>query len=324
MASILILRDYERATAANNFDELWNSLSNDSLYDLRTIFQKATGRSLRSSFSGATPEDWSSMRRVLGHLERLVRRINSLIASTDWEDDELVASLLKRAESEDRANETEEEYLAVAHAVYETLRIDSWLGGGGTSFSDRSLLAFQKVPELSEFDDRSYDIFISYKTARHADEAQRLADQLIGKGYSVWFDKYVLDRLESKPEVFETEHLLAILRNAIAKSSCTIIHEGELHAGALKPGDSEQELLRKRQLMRVNDTPVIWDWHGIEITATEWGITIHPNQIVAFHQQGGKVRWSSAHAYLGESQREEAIDAALRDVAAARARDAGK
>ena len=195
VASILIVRDYERAAAANSFDELWHSLSNHELFELRMIFQCATGRSLMPLFNGATPEDWASMRRVLGHLERLVRRVNSLIGGADWGDKSLVWSLLARAEIEDRAANEAPEYLAVANALYETLRTDSWFGGGGKSFADRSLFAFQKVPELPTLDDRSYDIFVSYKTSRHGDEAQRLADRLIAKGYSVWFDKYVLDRL---------------------------------------------------------------------------------------------------------------------------------
>jgi hypothetical protein len=43
------------------------------------------------------------MRRVLGYVERLVRRINSLIGSADWENQSLVWSVLTQAESEDRA-----------------------------------------------------------------------------------------------------------------------------------------------------------------------------------------------------------------------------
>jgi hypothetical protein len=319
VASILIVRDYERATAANSFDELWHSLSNDELFELRMIFQCATGRSLMPLFNGATPEDWDSMRRVLGHLERLVRRVNSLIGAADWDDEPLVRSLLVRAEVEDRAANEAPEYLAIANELYKTLRDDSFYGGGGKLFADRSLFAFQKVPELPTLDGRSYDIFISYKTSRHASDAQRLADRLIAKEYSVWFDKYVLDRLESRPQIFETEHLLAILRHAVEKSSCTIIYEGMMHAALLAPGQSEEKLLNERQLMRVNTAPVIWDWHGIEIAAAEWGITIHPNTIAAFHQQGGKVLWSTKHAYSGESQRDNAIDAALRAVADARA-----
>jgi hypothetical protein len=322
VASILIVRDYERAAAATSFDELWRNLSNDELFELRGIFERATGRSLTPFFDGATTEDWASMRRVLGHLERLVRHVNSLVGSADWGDEPLVMSLLARAEIEDRAANESPEYLAVANALYETLRTDFWYGGGGESFRDRGLFVFQKVPDSPTLDDRSYDIFISYKTSRHADDAQRLADQLIAKGYSVWFDKYVLDRMGNRPEIFETEHLLAILRHAVKKSSCTIIYEGQLHAAALGPGDSVEELVNKRQLMRVNDTPVIWDWHGVEIAAAEWGITIHPNIILAFHQQGGKVRWSTKYAYFGESQREKAIDAALRDVGYARVRGA--
>lgn len=205
----------------------------------------------------------------------------------------------------------------MAKTVYRQLRTDSWWGGGGKSFLDRSLLAFQTLPELPPLDDRSYDIFISYKNARHADAAQRLADLLIGKGYSVWFDKHVLDRMEKKPEVFETDYLLAILRHAVTQSSCTIIFEGQLHAVALGPGDTEEKLLKKRRLMQVNGVTVIWDWHGIEISATEWGLTIHPDRIVAFQQKGGKVLWSTNHFYNGEKEGEKAIDAALDAVASA-------
>ena len=319
MANILIVRDYDRAVAANSFDELWRTLSNDELFDLRTMFECATGRSLRPMFNGASPEDWAAMRRVLGHIERSVRRVNSLIGSGDWGDESLVTKLLAQAEIEDRAANEAPEYLAVAHALYKTLRNDTWSGGGGETFSDRGLLAFQKVPDLPPLDEQSYDIFISYKTSRHAEDAQRLADQLINKGYSVWFDKYVLDQLESRPEIFETEYLLTILRHAVKKSSCTIIYEGILHAAALGPGDSEEELLNKRQLMQVGVAPVIWDWHGIEISAAEWGLTIHPDKIMAFHQEGGKVRWSTEHAYSDERQRENAIEAALRSVAEAKA-----
>jgi hypothetical protein len=324
VAKILIVRDYERAAAAESFEELWRSLSNDELFELRMIFESAIGHSLTPMFADATPEDWAAMRRVLGDLAQLVRRVNSLIGGKDWDDESLVRSLLARAEIEDRAANEGQEYLAIAKVLYGTLRTDSWFGGGGKTFADRSLFAFQKVPELPTLDDRSYDIFISYKTSRNAEDAQRLADLLIGKGYSVWFDKYVLDRLKSKPEVFETEHLLAILSHAVKKSSCTIIYEGVLHAAALGPGDSEEDLINKRQLMRVNSAPVIWDWHGVEITAAEWGLTIHPNKIVAFHQEDGKVRWSTGYEYYGESQREIAIDAALRAVLDARAQDACK
>jgi len=318
MASILIVRDYEKAAAATNFDELWRSLSNDELFELRVMFERVTGQMLTAQFNGATPEDWATMRRVLGHLERLVRRVNSLVGSADWDNEALVTSSLARAELEDRAANEPPEYLAIANALYETLRTDLWYGGAGESFRDRSLFTFQKVPELPTLDDRSYDIFISYKTSRHADDARRLADRLVAQGYRVWFDKYVLDRLGSRPEVFETEYLLAILRHGVKQASCTIIFEGMLYAAALGPGESEEELLKKRQLMRVNDAPVIWDWHGIEIAATEWGITIHPDTITAFHQAGGKVLWSTQYSYYGESQREDAIDAALRDVASAR------
>ena len=323
MASILIIRNYERAVAAKSFDELWHRLSNDELFDLRMLFECATGRLLKSSFDGATPEDWATMRRVLGYVERLVRRINSLIGSADWENKSLVWSVLTQAENEDRAANESPEYLGVAHSIYEKLRTDSWWGGGGQTFSDRSLLVFQKVPELPVLDDRLYDVFISYKTSRHADAAQQLADVLIGKGYSVWFDKYVIDRLKGDAEVFETEHLLAILRHGVKNSACTIIFEGELHAGALAPGDNEEDLLKKRQLMRVNavPAPVIWDWHGIEISAAEWGLAIHPNKITTFHQENGKVLWSKEHPYFSESQRNEVIDAALTAVAGARARD---
>jgi len=323
VGSILTVRDYERATAAKNFDELWGSLSNDELFDLRMLVELATGRLLKSSFDGATPEDWDAMRRVLGYVERLVRRINSLIGTADWENQPLVWSVLTEAESDDRAANESPEYLAVAHSIYEKVRTDSWWGGGGQTFSDRSLLVFQKVPELPTLDNRSYDVFISYKTSRHADDAQRLADLLIGKGYSVWFDKYVIDRLKGEAEVFETEHLLAILRNAVKNSSCTIVFEGKLHAGALAPWDTEEELLKKRQLMRVTAVPttVIWDWHGIEISAAEWGLAIHPDKVTAFHQTDGKVLWTREHPYYGEIQRDEAIDVALQTMADARARN---
>ncbi len=43
-------------------------------------------------------------------------------------------------------------------------------------------------------------------------------------------------------------------------------------------------------------------------------------KILAFHQEEGKVRWTTERVYLGESQREKAIDAALKAVADARAR----
>ncbi len=319
VGNILIVRDYEKAAAAKSFDELWRSLSNDELFDLITMFECATGRSLKFMFKEATPEDWASMRRVLGHIERSVRRVNSLIGSADWGDEALVIRLLAQAELEDRAANEAPEYLAVAHALYRTLRNDFLWGGGGETFGDSGLLAFQKMPDLPTLEDQSYDIFISYKTSRNAEDAQRLANQLLRKGYSVWFDKYVLDRLKNRPEIFETEYLLAILTHAVKKSSYTIIFEGILHAAALGPGDNEEELLNKRRLMRVGDAPVIWDWHNIEITAAEWGLTIHPNTITTFHQQGGKVLWSTEHAYYDEGQRENAIDAALREVADAKA-----
>lgn len=113
--------------------------------------------------------------------------------------------------------------------------------------------------------------------------------------------------------------LLAILRNAVSHCTCSIIFEGTLSAAALGPGDTEEVLIAKRKLMLVNNAAVIWDWHGIEIEATEWGITIHPNTITAFHQEDRVLKWSNARTYQTENERNIAIEAALREVVEAKA-----
>lgn len=319
MGRILSIRDYEKAAAATSFEDLWRSLCNDELFELGSLFKRVTGRALAPSFHGATQKDWAAMRRVLQHLEKFALRVNRLFGTAGWSDGELRTSLLDRAEAEDQSANEDSEYLALAHKLYDGLRNEVYFGGAGQSFRNHGLFELKSVPVMPRLDEQFYDIFISYKTARHADDAQRLADRLIAtRQYSVWFDRYILNSIEDRPDIFEAEHLLAILRNAVSHCTCSIIFEGVLSAGAFGP-ETEEVLIAKRKLMLVNNAAVIWDWHGIEIMVTEWGITIHPKMITAFHQEGGVVKWSKAHAYEDENERDIAIDAALRAVAETRA-----
>lgn len=288
MATLLIVRKYAEAARAKSFVELWRTLNNDQCAELSDLFCQATGRTLDPFFQQATDEDWLSMSTVIANLKPIVVKLNDLLRDADWRNQAEIASLLEGAKQDDLATGKPREYVAMAASVANRVKFHVTIGGDAGGFGESCLFDLRTVSAPPTLDLSSYDLFISYKTKRHARRAARLAEHLGARGYRVWFDHTALNRMVNRPEIFEAEYLLSVLVNGVKCSRCTIIFEAVARAVALRSGRTEEQAIAERTAMRdANGALVAWDWQGIEIAATERGITIHPQAVAVFDTKSG-------------------------------------
>lgn len=308
MATLLIIRKYSEASRATSFAELWRSLNNDQLFHLCKMLRLGTGRDLDPPFNRATPEDWTAMRTLITILGSAATRLNAILSGADWTNNAEIDGVLEQTERE--AVRESGEYLAVMRYLIEEVRLYCAFGRAGSD--DYGLLEFRNLPIPPVLDESSYDMFVCYKTSRHATQAARLVEQLTDLGYRVWFDKIVLNRVQNRPEVFEKGHLVSILTNAVQHSRCTIVFEAMMHAVQLSPNQTEEETLASRTTMKsANNALVAWDWQILEIGATKRGIAIHPTTVTAFRTEDGQTIWARTFYYVDDEQLLASIKSAL-------------
>jgi TIR domain-containing protein len=311
LRTVLIIHKHEEATRAGSFAELWSNLNNDQVSELCGLLRRSTGRYLYPPFAEATAEDWSAMAALIAKLGIAAAGFNALLAGKDWSKPLEIDAALEKARREAQTAGESPEYLAAARYLHDAIKLYLTFGDRKELFGPYRLLEFRTISPFP-VDGAAYDIFISYKTARNSAQAARLAERLSALGYRVWFDQDVLDRMQKRPEVFEKEHLISILSNAVRNSRCTIIFEAVMHAVCLSPGRTEEEALADRTVMKdANDSLITWDWQGFEILTTRHGITIHPKTVMAFEIQDGKTLWSSSIFYNDDEQLLPSIETAL-------------
>jgi hypothetical protein len=278
-------------------------LNNDQVFDLCHIVEMATGRKLNPPFARASSEDWRAVAAVISILGKATIRLNTMLNSVDWRNTEAINAVLVQARSEAVAAGEAPEYLTISRYLGEAVRRYYIFGNSNESFSGGRLLGFRTVSERAAPDDSAYDLFISYKTIRHSAQAAQLAGRLESLGYRIWFDQNILNRMQNRPDVFEREHLISILTNAVRHSRCTVIFEATMHAVQLMPGRTEEDALADGTIMKAaNDALIAWDWQGLEIAAARQGITIHPNIVTAFETENGKTKWTRNFSYGDDKQ----------------------
>ena len=121
----------------------------------------------------------------------------------------------------------------------------------------------------------SYDVFISYKTRRYANEAELLAQHLIQLGYKVWFDKYVLDNRNIYGKHYPNAELIEILKHAVRASKCSVIFEAELEriqVAYLKANMSSNAVTDSRIH---TGSKLAWSWQKLEIDNSSKTIEIY-------------------------------------------------
>lgn len=121
-----------------------------------------------------------------------------------------------------------------------------------------------------------FDLFVSYKTRRFAEQASWLTERLSGLGYRVWFDQKVLDRKTDGR--WGMDELIDILVSAVEAAHCSVVLEAELEMVMLLPGMSEEDALTDKSAMKTeHGTLVAWNWQKLEIDASATSVSIHPS-----------------------------------------------
>jgi hypothetical protein len=303
MTRFLIVRKFAEASRATSFTDLWGSLKNDQVADLCEILKLSTGRELGPQFTRATAEDWTAMAALIAKLGSAATRLNALLSGKDWDNTDEIGAVLKKVERDAEAPGHSSVDLAVVKYLNDKVRWYLAFGEEIETFGKFRLLGLGTVSAMPAPDGSAYDIFISYKTRLYAAQAARLAERLEALGYRLWFDQDVLNKMQNRPEVFEKEHLISILTNAVKHSRCTVIFEGIMHAVEILPGRTEEEALADRTVMKNARNDVVdWDWQGLEIAATQRGITIHPKVVTAFETRDGATIWTENFSYGNDEQ----------------------
>jgi len=309
LPTVLVVNKLQEASRAKSFHELWHSLNNDQLSDLRRLLLAVTGRDLNPFFTNATPEDWSAMANLVTRLGPASIRLNTVLRDVDWANRTEFDAALENAQHQ--VTQAPSEDLGVTKYLIEEIR-NYRAFKQSTSFGKYRLLEFKSVASPPVLDERPYDIFVCYKISRHATQAALLVDRLKALGHRVWFDLDVLNKMQNRPEVFEKEHLISILTNAVQHSRCTIIFEAVMHAVELSPGETEEQSLADRTTMKfASDALLAWDWQILEISATKCGIAIHPNTVAAFRSERGKAIWAKSFHYHNDDELMIAVKTAL-------------
>jgi hypothetical protein len=313
LAKLLVIPNYSQALKARSFEELWRSLSNDQITDLYFLFKSAHGRAFAMPLKDAAPEDWGLVRDMLLALGNVVCQLNATISTVDWSDTITMSRLLEQARQEASAAKGRA-YRAVLDKLANNLESEYLLE---SDFGPRRLFDVHEVVIPAALaaliaDESAYDIFISYKRKKHAIQASSLAAELLKRGYRVWFDQYAIDRMQDRPDLFERDHLLAILRNGIQRSECTIIFEAVMEAVLPSPGYTEEDVLAAGLAMRGEQGQLIaWDWHVVEAMTIQRGLGIHDRTIVAFRKNLGGTEWTKRYDYSSETDLAKIVVEAL-------------
>ena len=135
---------------------------------------------------------------------------------------------------------------------------------------------------------KPYDVFISYKTRRYADEAEMLAQHLIQLGYKVWFDKYVLDTRNIYGKHYPNAELIEILKNAVRASKCSVIFEAELERiqVAYFTANASSNLVTDSRIH--TGSKLAWSWQKLEIDNSSKTIEIYVSSMKVGVHDGEK------------------------------------
>jgi hypothetical protein len=309
-STVFVVNNLQRALETQTFQELWRTLTDDQVFELRKCFEAAIGRELDAFFKDATAEDWEAMKTLLENLKTAALELNAVIRDRklDWTNTRQVEAATNEACQ--MAAGRAPEYVALMDHLADQLRFYS--DGLMSDFGPYHLFDMKVIAAPPVVDESPHDIFVSYETSRHAEQATDLVRRLRELGYRVWFDVNVLNQMQNRPKLFETEHLISILTRAVHRSRCTIIFEGELRDVQLPPGVTKEETLSRRTTMT---TPqgnfVAFSWQGLEISETACGITIHPTTVAAFRIEGGRAMWTRSFDYGTDRELLTAITSAL-------------
>jgi hypothetical protein len=284
-------------------------MTNEQLSDLYFLTENVSGRRVALPIHKATQEDWAILQSVIVDLGEVVLELNSKLSDSSWADPSNRDALLEQVRNDAIISGKSAQYLGILKSISDEICL---YGGSGPRFQPRRMFELRTLSANRSLDALSYDIFVSYKTDRYADQASRLARALTKRGYRVWFDKYVLDRMENRPDIFESDYLLSVLENGVKNSKCIAIFEAVKHAVVVPPRTTEDELVAKRRARRNKQGDLVsWDWQQVEIDAAHQGIAIHPGKIVAFKTQDAVVTWTHSYGYANERQLVSRIEAAL-------------
>jgi len=305
-SSLLIVRRYPDVLRYKSFDEFRSHVNSDQCWEWRKLYQRATGRSLNTYFSGIPDEYWPAFAEMIQNVKDIVDEINKRLLNMDWRELLSVNRILEGMKSENAANGKSPSYMAIMEEVAADVLVYSSLGREAAGFDESSLFDIVSVIPL---DESEYDIFISYKTRNHAEQAKSMAEYLAGRGYRIWFDQKVLEKKGERTGFFEKRYLLDVLRNGVEHSKCTLIFEAQLSAYALPPGMTEEQAVKENAIMMgPQGIHVAWDWQVVEIMASRRALAIHPRTIAIFDRESGSsVRYED---YSGSGLR-DAVDRAL-------------
>jgi hypothetical protein len=131
-------------------------------------------------------------------------------------------------------------------------------------------------PKPLPYSGEQYDVFISYKRKRNANEARYLADALKSMGCKVWFDIDALSLRED--ERVDKSELAKHLALAVKASRVAVVFAAQKEAVILQPGTTESDALASGDVM-VDDYGgiIAWNWQKIEIDNANQMICVHSN-----------------------------------------------
>jgi hypothetical protein len=310
MTAVLVLNRLSQARDAGTFHEFWSHVGNDQWADWGLLFHEATDWSLPGvpvPAQAVDDEQWTALRALVQAAAAAVEKMNEHLKDADPAVRESVCDAAQRfkdaADREDRGDV----YRTVAESIFNTVLIWATLGRKAAGLGESRLFDVIQLQPPPVLDSTPYDVFVSYKTRRHADRAHQLATYLKAQGYAVWFDEFVLGKRADRAVPWDHAHLETMLRNAVEHSRCTVVFEATLHSVVPGPGRTAADVVSDGHgMIGPGGDLVSRDWHVVEVMATQRGLAIHPNKVAVFDIAAGK------EARFLACEREEDVAATVR------------